>query len=94
MRKDETLRTDELGAAREGNSQGLTIRGGKHLYAEHQAGLAFDFARQRSHGGGDLGTDPAFQIWTVVHVLHRERGEPRVAIDPCLGDRPFDQPVD
>jgi hypothetical protein len=94
VRKDETLRPDELRAAGEGHRQGLTIRGGQHLDAEHQAGLAFDFARQRGHGGGDLRTDPALQIGTVVHVLQGERGEPRVAIDPCLGDRPFDELLD
>ena len=94
VRKDETLHAHELRAASEGDGQCLAIRGGQHLNAEHQASLAFDFARQRGHGGGDLRTDPALQIWTVVHVLEGERGEPRVTIDPCFGDRMFDQPVD
>ena len=94
VREDETLHPHELRAAGEGDRERLAIRGGQHLNAEHQAGLAFDFARHRRHGGGDLRADPALQVGAVVHVLEGQRGEPRVAIDPGLGDGLLDQPLE
>jgi len=57
--KHEALHPDEVRAASQGNSQCLAIRGGQHLNAEHEASLAFDLARQHSHGGGDLRADVA-----------------------------------
>ena len=94
MREHKPFDPYEVGAARMGNGEGLSIGRCQDLHPQWELSLALDFAHQDRHRRRDLGSDEALEVGAIMHVLDRQGGEAAVAIDHGLGQCLIDELVD
>src|SRR6267142_3466954 len=70
MCEHEALNTHKARTACERNPNSAEIRASEYLDAKRQRYRSSYFRADDRHGGGDLRTDAAFQVWAIMRVLN------------------------
>jgi len=94
MTEDKAFRTDEIESGGQGNGECGLVCSGQHLHAAGQIGGLVDRAAHGGHGRDDFGSDLAFEVGNVVHVLDKDRVAPSLGQSPDLLHGGADQFVD